>query len=242
MVAEADQEVTTLWNAFGASQDATAREHLIARYGGLARRIAIKLYSTRMDDSVPFDDYLQYARVGLIEAIDRYEPGRGASFETFSTHRIRGAVLNGLVHETELKASRSKRQRRLAEREESLAGEVIARPENAALEDFVRLSVGLAVGLILDEGVEGVADESAHANPYSQVETVQLHARVRQLVEQLPARERQVMQCHYYEQREFQEIGAALGISKGRVSQLHARALARIHEALNARPKIDRSL
>jgi RNA polymerase sigma factor FliA len=61
-------------------------------------------------------------------------------------------------------------------------------------------------------------------------------------VRRQPARERDVLQAHYYEQREFQDIAAVMGISKGRVSQLHARALAQIREWLNARPKIDRNL
>ena len=52
----------------------------------------------------------------------------------------------------------------------------------------------------------------------------------------------QVLQGHYYEQREFQEVATVMGISKGRVSQLHARALAKIREWLNARPKIDLNL
>jgi RNA polymerase sigma factor FliA len=239
---ELDSEVAVLWGSFCASRDAGARERLITRYAALARTIAATLYGGRPDDAVPFDDYLQYARVGLIESIDRYDSLRGTSFEAFASYRIRGSVLNGLSRETELRARRSRRENRVAEREESLAGPMLTSPESASLEDFVRFTVGLAVGFILEDGVGELPDESPGANPYAQAEVAQLRRRIRELVEKLPARERQVLQAHYYEQREFQDVAATMGISKGRVSQLHARALAKVREGLNARPKIDRSL
>jgi RNA polymerase sigma factor for flagellar operon FliA len=242
VAAELDSEVAVLWESFYASRDPGARERLIGRYAGVARTIAATLFGGRPDDTVPFDDYLQYARVGLIESIDRYDSMRGTSFEAFASYRIRGAVLNGLSRETELRARRSRRASRLAEREESLAGGMLSRPENASLEDFVRLTVGLAVGFILEEGGGELSDESPRANPYAQAELAQLRGRIRELVAQLPAREREVLQAHYYEQREFQDVAAVMGITKGRVSQLHARALTKVREWLNARPKIDRTL
>lgn len=242
MAAELDTEVAVLWESFQASRDPGVRERLIVRYAVVARTIAATLFGGRPDDTVPFDDYLQYARVGLIESIDRFDVMRGISFESFASYRIRGAVLNGLSRETELRARRSRRSVRLAEREESLAGGILARPESASLEEFVRLTVGLAVGLILEEGVGEPVDESLGGNPYAQAEVAQLRVRIRELVAQLPAREREVLQAHYYDQREFQEIAAVLGVSKGRVSQLHARALAKIREWLSARPKIDLNL
>ena len=60
----------------------------------------------RRDNSVAFADYFQYACVGLVEAVDRFEPDRPVLFETFATYRIRGAVLNGLAKESELAAQR----------------------------------------------------------------------------------------------------------------------------------------
>jgi RNA polymerase sigma factor FliA len=75
-----DTDVVALWQALQEPGGAAAREQLIVRYGDFARMIAAKLYGTRPDDSVSFDDYLQYARVGLIEALDRFDARRGSSF------------------------------------------------------------------------------------------------------------------------------------------------------------------
>ena len=240
--AELDSDVTVLWARFHSSRDLGIRERLIARYIGLARIIAATLYGTRSDDTVSFDDYLQYARVGLIEAIDRYDSLRGTSFETYSSYRIRGAILNGLSRETEVRAQRGRRSVRLTEREHSLAGPMFVNPESASLDDFVNFTVDLAVGFVLEDGLVTCCDESPAANPYMQAEVSQLQVRVREFVEQLPPRERQVLKAHYYDQREFQDIAATLGVTKGRVSQLHSRAVARVRERLSARPKIDKSL
>jgi RNA polymerase sigma factor for flagellar operon FliA len=240
--AELDMEITVLWNRFHTSRDRGTRERLIGRYTGLARTIAATLYGTRSDDTVSFDDYLQYARVGLIEAIDRYDSLRGTSFESYSSYRIRGAILNGLSRETEVRAQRRRRSARLAEREQSLAAPLLENPDTASLDDFVSFTVELAVGFILEDSVLECRDESPAANPYAQAEMSQLRVRIREFVEELPPRECQVLKAHYYEQLEFQEIAAALGVTKGRVSQLHSRAVARVRERLSARPKIDKNL
>jgi RNA polymerase sigma factor for flagellar operon FliA len=242
VAAELDSEVAVLWSRFHTSRDLGTRERLIGRYTGLARTIAATLYGTRSDDTVSFDDYLQYARVGLIESIDRYDSLRGTSFEAYSSYRIRGAILNGLSRETEVRAQRRRRAVRLAEREQSLAGSMLVSPESASLDDFVSFTVELAVGFILEDGVIECRDESPAANPYAQAEMSQLRVRVREFVDELPPRERQVLKAHYYDQLEFQEIAASLGVTKGRVSQLHSRAVARVRERLSARPKIDKNL
>jgi len=240
--AELDSEVALLWSRFLSSRDLGIRERLIGRYIGLARTVAATLYGTRSDDTVSFDDYLQYARVGLIESIDRYDSLRGTSFETYSSYRIRGAILNGLSRETEVRAQRGRRSVRLAEREQSLGGSMFENPGGAGLEDFVSFTVDLAVGFMLEDGLVECRDESPAANPYAQAEMSQLRVRVREFVEQLPPRERQVLKAHYYDQMEFQEIASILGVTKGRVSQLHSRAVSRVRELLSARPKIDKNL
>lgn len=242
MAAQPNTDVAGLWQALQELGDSDAREQLIIRYGGFARMIAAKLYGTRRDDTVPFNDYLQYAHVGLIEALDRFDASLGASFESYSSHRIRGSILNGLSRHTELRAQRVYWRDVLAERRESLQGSQ-AVATDTTLEDFARLAMGLAIGLMLDDpNAPERADDSVEANPYAGTELSQMRERVRALVEQLPARERDILRWHYYDQREFQEIAADLGVTKGRVSQLHARALERVKEALNVGPRIDRKV
>ena len=86
------------------------------------------------------------------------------------------------------------------------------------------------------------ADANSSNNPYEANEIRQLSAVVRKFVEQLPERERTIIKGHYSEHQEFQTIAAQLSITKGRVAQLHARALQRLREALERAPKLDRKL
>lgn len=224
-----------LWEAFVLSRDPLTRGQLIEHYMPVARKIAAKVFGLRANAATSFDDCLQYARVGLIEAIDRYDPGRHIPFEAYSVARIRGAVLNGLEHETELLAQRSFRRTRLRERTDSLLGDKQPRPERASLQELIQVTVGLALGLMLDDAAQEVPDERQHANPYAAAELQQLSREVRRLLPNLPEREQQIIRAHYFELRELQSIAADFGISKGRASQLHAQALARLRSLLGER-------
>ncbi len=228
-----------LWAQFAASREAGQRRELIEHYLPLARIWAAKLYRGRADESVSFDDYLQYARLGLLEAIDRFDPQREASFETFSAYRIRGAILNGLGRESEVAAQRAQWSGRAGERIDSLHPEGVR--ATADLDDFAQLAVGLALGLLLESQQEP-SDPAVASNPYSATELADLRSVVRRLVEQLPEREREIVRQHYFHEREFQLIARELGLTKGRVSQLHAQALVRIATLLDNASLLDRHL
>ncbi len=231
----------SLWTQFTASRDARTRDELIESYMPLARSTAARLFGARIDDSIPFDDYLQYARLGLVEAVDRYDPEREASFETFSSYRIRGAILNGLGKESELSAQRGYWRTRTQERIDSLKSNAFQNPD-VELDSFVQMTVGLAIGILLDETPEEPHDESASANPYAAAELAELRRIIRRAVEVLSEREGEVIRRHYFGNWEFQLIARELGITKGRVSQLHSQALARIRHVLAAVPKVDFNL
>lgn len=234
-------EVQGLWRRFSAAPQADLRELLVGHYLPLARIVAARLYSARLDNSVPFDDYLQYARIGLLEAIDRYDPNREASFETFSTYRIRGAILNGLGKESEVAAQRSHWRAHAAERFESLRAAASPDVAQSELEHFVQLTVTVALAILLGPDEEPT-DHSVRANPYAATELSQLRQLTRSLVDRLPDRERSVVRDHYFEYREFQVIARDLGVTKGRISQLHAQALWRLRELLNQACSLDSSL
>lgn len=232
--------VRHLWDAYAISRDPQTRGELIEHYMPVAKIIAAKVFGLRADPSANFDDYLQYARVGLIEAVDRYDVTRSVPFEAYSAPRIRGAILNGLEHESELSAQRGFWRSRMRERTESLLGDKRDKPERATLHELIQVTVGLALGAILDDAAQELVDEQPRSNPYSVTEMDQLTRQVRGLLVKLPEREQQVLRGHYFEQRELQSIAADYGITKGRVSQLHAQGLARLRDMLGE--KLDAKL
>src|SRR5262245_2083763 len=107
---EDDEVRERLWAALRRG-DPEARSRLVDVHESLVRTLAAELYARRPDGVADFGDYLHYGMLGLLEAIDRYDPDRGAAFATFARYRIRGAILNGIAKETEQREFRSYRAR-----------------------------------------------------------------------------------------------------------------------------------
>lgn len=243
--AAADPE-RELWEEYGRTRETELRARLIGRYLEMTHRIAGGLYKRRVTDTVPFEDYLQFGRLGLLEAIDRYDPAREASFGTFATYRIRGAILNGLEKATESAAQAADRRRaRMRDRTQSLEQDEEARAD-AASDPFVGMvdmTIMLAMGFVLEEdGQWNPAGAQTEADPYRSLHLESVRTRLKLLVDALPERERLIVRCHYFEHMEFQAIAAMLDVTKGRVSQLHARALKLIREGYEGLEIFDLSL
>jgi RNA polymerase sigma factor FliA len=255
--ADAAPEPAQLWQEFGTTRDPQLRQGLVRRYLEMTHRIAASLFAKRIHNTVSFDDYLQYGRVGLLEAIDRYDPAREASFETFAGYRIRGAILNGLEKSTESAAQAAhRRHARNRERVQSLLPGVARDPQAQAefidaassepdLDPFasmVDVAILLAMGYVLEDSGEWNPAGADRGDPYRSVQLERVRARLNLLVDALPQRERLIVRYHYFEHMEFQTIGEVLELSKGRVSQLHSRALRLIREGYDTLEGFDLEL
>jgi len=229
------EDETALWRQYVAGRDAALRAKLIERYLPVAQRIAAYVFSRRGPQAPEFADYLQWARLGMIEAFDRYDPAREASFVTFAGYRIRGAILNGLDHATEGAAQWAHRKELERERLDSvLEGSA---EESEALERLADVTLGLALGFALEDS--GLSAEPETYDPYRVLEVKRLRERLLLIVEALPEREARIVKWHYFEHMDFKLIGLALRLSKGRISQLHARALKLIREGLRSVDRFD---
>lgn len=217
------------------------RAALVDAYTPLVRRLAARCYSRRIGGELEFADLVQLGMVGLLEAIDRYAPARGVRFETFATYRVEGAILNGLPAYSELQRQLEFRRRLARERVESLQAAVGDQPRAAsALERLADLAVGLALGFALeDSGMFQAEEGSQPDNAYARLELAQLRQRLAELVLQLPAAEQRVIQRHYFQQVPFDEIAAGVGLTKGRISQLHHAGLQRLRALLRATVEFD---
>jgi RNA polymerase sigma factor for flagellar operon FliA len=223
-----------LWQAWRERGDAAARDALIGLHQDFARIMAGKLYAQRYTDEIEFDEYLQFARVGLLESIDRYDPAHGASFRTFSAHRMQGAVLSGLECLTECNRQVALRKRLEQERTNSLAERDPDAPVDS-FEHLVAVAVGLAVGYMLEDfGSYQALDSSYGDSAYTELADRQTRNRLHALMERLPAREARIIRHHYLQQVPFDEIARQMELTPGRVSQLHKRALEQLRGLLQA--------
>ena len=222
-----------LWQRYVSHGDMAARALLVDRYLKTAKIVAAVMYAQRFDDSVDFNDYLQYARIGLIEAVDQFDPAREASFATYASYRVRGAILNGLATATERLAQNNYRRQVLKDRVNSLRVEP-GRAESSFTE-MVELTIGLALGYVLeDSGSWNEADESDHSDPYRVYELKYLRQRLTMILKALPDREKKIVTLHYIDHMDFNTIAVEMDLSRGRVSQLHARAIQLMRQAYDA--------
>jgi len=221
--------LTELWAQWLATRGAAQRAALVDRYMSYTRILAAKCYSRRITQGLAFADYLQFGVVGLLESIDRFDPSLGVKFETFAGHRIQGAIINGAESLSEVQRQVAVRRRVTRERLQSMLapGAKAAKPRPSALEALAEVAIGLALGFALEDSGMYQADEPncLPDNAYQRVEMRELAERLGAGVRALPEPQRLVIQRHYFQQLPFDEIAATLGLSKGRVSQLHRSAL-----------------
>jgi len=223
-----------LWTELAAGS-AAARERLFALHLPLARRLANRRFRAQAGGDIEFADLYQLACAGLLEAIDRFDPARGIPFRGFAGRRIGGSMIDGVAQMSEMREQISFRVRARRERVASLLpAKRTPSARGEAVSALADLAVGLAVGFMLEGTGLFAPDSEADSRPtaYDQLHLKRTAERLREVVATLPERERSILHHHYEEGLTFDGIGALLGISKGRVSQLHAAALALLRKRL----------
>src|SRR5213082_167578 len=210
----------------------------------LARRMAAS-----MPNSIDISDLVQDGMLGLIDAAHRFDEARGIKFETFAERRVRGAMIDALRKDAWPRGVRRQR-RELDAAREALRRELGHEPSMADLaarvgSDEKRLSrtivrintieatSPLATGEHFDESsLPTVLVPSEPDAPDTAYEKVETRDRVRTAIASLPERERKVIALYYYGEVTMKQIGAEIGVNESRVSQLHARAIGRLRDAV----------
>ncbi|MDB5838573.1 MAG: putative polymerase sigma factor [Herminiimonas sp.] len=232
-----------LWTLFHTHNDLAARTTLIIHYLPYARVIAARAYARRRHREIDFDDYLQFACVGLMESIDRFKVDRGILFKTFASQRMSGAILNGLEFLTEKQRQIAVRQRLMAEHVSGFtATGMQAKGEVDRLFRYLAESgVGMALGILLQgTGMIDTGEPAGIMNDYQLLELKQLQQHIRMHLDKLPERERLVIKYHYLQSIPFHEIAALYGLTAGRISQIHRHALVLLRNSIDDTPGSDR--
>jgi RNA polymerase sigma factor FliA len=212
----------------------------------LARRMA-----ATMPHSIDLSDLVQDGVIGLIDAAHRFDDSRGIKFETFAERRIRGAMIDALRKDAwprgvrrvrrELEAAREKLRLSLGH-EPSLAdlAHEIGSDEKRLGKTIVRINTIESTSPFssaenVDEAqLPAVMVPTEPERPDLQYERDEVKNRVRNAIATLPPREQKVIALYYYREVTMKDIGTELGVNESRVSQLHARAIRRLKEALGA--------
>lgn len=223
-----------LWARYSSEPTPSARVELFDFYLPLARSVARRHVRAQALNAVPFDDLLQLACAGLLEAIDRFKPELGIPFRYFGARRISGNILNGVAQYSEINQQISFRKRVTRERVQSVQGVFSADLAfDEALDILGNIAAGLAIGLMLERSpaTNGDAHDPA-PNAYETMAWRQTITLIEREIDTLPERQATIVRLHYQNNMTFQQLGDLLGITKGRVSQLHSTAIALLRKRL----------
>lgn len=220
---------------------------LVQRHGDLVRRIAHHL-AARLPASVDVTDLIQAGLIGLLDAARNYSGSHGASFETYASIRIRGAMLDELRRGDWAPRSVHRRLREI--------GAAIRAIEQEQGRDARDSEVAERLGISLDEYHRCMQDAtqcqmlsmSSHdsdesdieyagdcASPQEELERAEFQGELAEAIRSLPEREKLVLSLYYDDELNLREIGEVLDVSESRVCQIHGQALVRLRSRLDSR-------
>ena len=246
-----------LWREYRRSRDQALRDRLILTYAPLVKFVAGRLGSG-LPAHVEENDLVSYGLLGLIGAIERYDPDRDVKFETYAIARIKGSIIDELraldwvprsvrsrardieraIAALEAKLHRAPTDEEIAERlgiteaelEDSLTD--ISRSSIAALDELWTISSSSGDQVSLMETIE----DPQGPEPQSALAQTELREALGEAIARLPEREKLVITLYYYEELTLREIGEVLGVTESRVSQLHTKAILRLKARLAGSP------
>ncbi len=223
-------------------------DELMTEYAPFVKRIAYHMI-TRLPSNVQLEDIVQTGMIGLFEALKAYDVSKGASFETYARIRIQGSMIDEVRRCDWTPRSVYKKSRQISEAIRNIENEKgrdandseIAENLQITLEDYYAMVKDAAGCQLLSyediSAVGGCQDEydsCDQENPYDQLQGEDFKQGLVSKIESLPDREKMVMALYYDEEFNLREIGEVLGITEGRVCQIHGQALLRLKSRMTA--------
>lgn len=231
-----------LWQRWRRDGDSEARRELLGRYLGLVHHAAREV-APRVRDAVSLDELVSAGSLGLLQAMDGFEPERGLAFSTFAMRRIRGAILDDLRARDPLSRSDRAQVKRvdaaMAELEQRIGrtpstSEIAAHlglDHEAVARLRQRTAIVSSISLEGEPGARAVADRLSDEGEDSAEEALdeaERNGALQVALDALPQRERLILSRSYFEERSLREIAEEMGVTESRVCQLRAQAIRRL--------------
>lgn len=246
------EDTLSLWREYRRTADKAIRDRLILTYAPLVKYVAGRLGSG-LPAHVDEGDLVSYGLLGLIGAIERYDPERDIKFETYAIARIKGAIIDELRALDWVPRSVRSRAREI----ERAIADLEAKLGHAPSDEEIAKKIGITVEELedsltdisrssiaaLDElwSVSGEGDQvslldtiedTTGPRPAEALDETELRESLAEAIARLPEREKLVVTLYYYEELTLREIGEVLGVTESRVSQLHTKAILRLKARL----------
>ena len=226
------------------------KNQLLAEFAPLVKRLAHQM-KAKLPPSVEVDDLVQAGMIGLLDAVNRYEETHGAQFETYAVQRIRGSMLDELRSSDWLPRSMRQNMRKIEVAMNTLQQRLGRAPLETEVAALLKMSLAEYQDLLGDSGghqlvyyedFHDTTEGNEHFldryctdladNPLQSLLNAGFRDAVIRAIEALPDREKILMGLYYEQEMNLKEIGAVMGVSESRVSQLHSQAIARMRAYL----------
>ena len=253
-MAERAADTQALWQEFKRTGERALRDRLILTYAPLVKYVAGRLGSG-LPAHVEEGDLVSYGLLGLIGAIERFDPERDIKFETYAIARIKGSIIDELRSmdwvPRSVRARARDIERAIAELEGRLhrapTDEEISKKLGISEEEFQDslLEISRSSIAALDElwsssttgdpvALIDTLEDPQAAEPQQAMAHTELREALGEAISRLPEREKLVVTLYYYEELTLREIGEVLGVTESRVSQLHTKAILRLKARLSS--------
>lgn len=227
------------------AQGKLKQRDLLEQHLPLVRRQALSL-QLKLPACVELDDLIQAGTIGLLDALKRFDANQGASFATFASQRIRGAMLDELRSRDWVPRRVRRNARALDETLRLLEQRLGRAPEEREIAAALGIDLAEYRQLLLDangsqmvaldemgeDEIDAVSATSQALSPFAELAEGRDRERLIKAIEALPEREKLLLALYYQEDLNLKEIGAVLGVSESRVCQLHSQAVARLRTKL----------
>lgn len=245
-----EEEDQKLWHQYKESRDQRIKDSLIMKYASFVKYVAGRI-AVNLPSNVEFDDLVSYGILGLIDAIDKYDPERKVKFKTYAKTRIRGAIFDELRVLDWTPRSIRQKARKLEKAYAKLEGKLGRDATDEEIAEFLKIDISelhklfdetkksllLSLDEIFYDDEEGSSrfdfvENQKSDNPQTKIEEAEAKRILADAIAKLSERERMVITLYYYEDLTSKEIGKILGVSDSRVSQLHTKAILRLRGRL----------
>ncbi|HEY5493600.1 MAG TPA: RNA polymerase sigma factor WhiG [Candidatus Anoxymicrobiaceae bacterium] len=251
--AKAEADAGRMWVKYKEDRSPEAREQLILHYSPLVKYVAGRV-SSGLPPSVEFGDLVSYGVFGLLDAIDKYDPGRGIKFETYAIARIKGAIIDELRADDWVPRSVRFKAREIERAYIALESELrriptdeeVAEKLGVTLDEYLNLlgKMSLISLVALDElwtvsgdrpdkiSLADTVEDVKIKDPSKTFEIEEMKDMIAGAINHLPERERIVVSLYYFEGLTMREIGEVLSVTESRVCQMHTKAILRLRARL----------
>ena len=246
-----DSDLEKLWMEYlSDKKNKKLRDEIIVQYIYLTKYVIGRI-KLNLPPNFAIEDITSFGVEGLIDAVEKFSPDKGAHFETYAIMRIRGTIIDKIRSQDWMPRSTRKKIKEIKQAAETLKQQLGRAATNDEIAEYLgmdkdkvisTLAEDTSVGSLYEKkysGNEGIElidtiEDTNSVSPLEKLEEKDVKNELQAALKKLPERERMVMVLYYHENMTLKAIGESIDVSESRVCQIHAQAIMKLRNILNS--------